>query len=139
MTVNFSSCMTYLDGIRYWDYLRSWYKFYIQFHSICMSKWKTRICGIFFTSRPNNLSGSLMVINKLKLRGFYEIGGVPKFWRTGNGDSNAIIKMFIRLVYYQWNENRTHDENSHQKWWSKKRKKRRNLFKKMLFITININ
>lgn len=50
---------------------------------------KLVICvwGFGFTNRPDNPSGSLNVIDELKRRGFYVIGGVPKTWRTGNGDS----------------------------------------------------
>lgn len=47
------------------------------------------IWGFGFTNRPDNPSGSLNVINELKRRGFYVIGGVPKSWRTGNGDSRS--------------------------------------------------
>lgn len=47
------------------------------------------IWGFGFTNRPDNPSGSLSVINELKRRNFYVIGGVPKSWRFGNRDSRS--------------------------------------------------
>lgn len=43
--------------------------------------------GFGYTNRPDNHAGALTLINALKSRGCYVIGGVPKQWRTGNGDS----------------------------------------------------
>lgn len=45
---------------------------------------KLVICvwGFGYTDRPNNITASLSIINQLKSKGFYVIGGVPHTWRT---------------------------------------------------------
>lgn len=46
------------------------------------------IWGFGFIDRPNNPDGALNVINELKKRGYYVIGGVPITWRDGTGSSH---------------------------------------------------
>ena len=50
---------------------------------------KPVIClwGFGFTGRPNVPVQSLAIINWLKKKGYYVIGGVPTNWRAGNNDS----------------------------------------------------
>jgi hypothetical protein len=50
---------------------------------------KPVIClwGFGFTGRPNAPVQSLSIINWLKKKGYYVIGGVPTNWRTGTDDS----------------------------------------------------
>lgn len=43
--------------------------------------------GFGFRGRPDNRNGALNLINELKRRGLYVIGGVPRQWRTSDGDS----------------------------------------------------
>lgn len=45
------------------------------------------IWGFGFIDRPDNPTAALNIINTLKSRGFYVIGGVPLTWRTGTGSS----------------------------------------------------
>jgi hypothetical protein len=47
------------------------------------------IWGIGFTDRPGDATQSAAVINWFKSQGYYVIGGVPTYWRTGNNDSKA--------------------------------------------------
>lgn len=46
-----------------------------------------QIWGPGFTSRVGNVAGTLKLIDFLKSRGCYVIGGVPTNWRTESGDS----------------------------------------------------
>jgi len=61
---------------------------------------KPVIClwGFGFTDRPNVPVQSLAIINWLKKKGYYVIGGVPTNWRTGTNDSysgyNAVYNAF---------------------------------------------
>lgn len=45
------------------------------------------IWGIGFTDRPGDASQCASVINWFKNQGYYVIGGVPTYWRTGINDS----------------------------------------------------
>ncbi|HEY8918968.1 MAG TPA: T9SS type A sorting domain-containing protein [Chitinophaga sp.] len=45
------------------------------------------IWGFGFNSRVNAPAASLAIINWLKGKGYYVVGGVPTYWRTGNNDS----------------------------------------------------
>ncbi len=47
------------------------------------------IWGIGFTDRPGNYNQCLSLINWFKNQGYYVIGGVPFYWRTGNQDSRS--------------------------------------------------
>lgn len=47
------------------------------------------IWGFGFIDRPNNPNGALNIVNELKRRGYYVIGGVPITWRTGTGSSHS--------------------------------------------------
>jgi hypothetical protein len=51
---------------------------------------KPVIClwGFGFTGRPNVPAHSIAIINWLKAKGYYVIGGVPTHWRTSSGDSH---------------------------------------------------
>jgi hypothetical protein len=48
-----------------------------------------QIWGPGFTSRAGNAAGTIELIEFLKSRGCYVIGGVPANWRTGSGDSKS--------------------------------------------------
>lgn len=45
------------------------------------------IWGFGFIDRPDKPGAALNIINELKNRGYYVIGGVPITWRTGTGSS----------------------------------------------------
>lgn len=47
------------------------------------------IWGFGFIDRPDNPSAALNIINVLKSRGFYVVGGVPLTWRNGTGSSRS--------------------------------------------------
>ncbi len=47
------------------------------------------IWGFGLNSRPNAPENSLTIINWLKEKGYYVIGGVPTNWRTGTSDSHS--------------------------------------------------
>ncbi|KAA2240962.1 T9SS type A sorting domain-containing protein [Chitinophaga agrisoli] len=47
------------------------------------------IWGFGLTGRPNAPANSLAIINWLKAKGYYVIGGVPTYWRTGVNDTYA--------------------------------------------------
>ncbi len=50
-----------------------------------------QIWGPGFTSRVGNVAGTIELINFLKSRGCYVIGGVPTNWRTESGDSKPVF------------------------------------------------
>lgn len=45
------------------------------------------IWGFGFLDRPDNPTAALKIIDELRKRGYYVIGGVPIDWRTGTGSS----------------------------------------------------
>ncbi|MDF2541741.1 MAG: hypothetical protein K0S47_1459 [Herbinix sp.] len=47
------------------------------------------IWGIGFTDRPGDATQCATLINWFKNQGYYVIGGVPTYWRTGNNDSRS--------------------------------------------------
>ena len=47
------------------------------------------IWGFGMNSRANTPTNSLAIINWLKEKGYYVVGGVPANWRTGTSDSHA--------------------------------------------------
>lgn len=50
--------------------------------------------GVGFSDRPGDVNQSLDVINFLKNRGLYVIGGVPKNWRTGQFSKPGFIGVY---------------------------------------------
>ncbi|MDF2539513.1 MAG: hypothetical protein K0S76_2534 [Herbinix sp.] len=56
------------------------------------------IWGIGFTDRPGDLSQCTTIINWFKNQGYYVIGGVPTYWRTGNNDSRSGFESVYRSL-----------------------------------------
>ncbi len=70
--------------------------------------------GFGLTSRGNDPTNSLTIINWLKDRGYYVIGGTPTNWRTGTGDSHSgytdVYNAFNMIS--PWSVGRYKDNNS---------------------------